>query len=200
MNELIINDKIFGYKTLEDLQAISQLVKSLGEYSKIVELGASLGNVTWNISKNVPYGSIIYAIDVWDDFSLEPVNPQWCKNYFEGVSCSLDDFLNNIKDCDNVVPIKTNSPPEKWEHGMVDMVIIDIDYNPEFYVSVKENIDFWMKYLKPNGIMCGYNWAPASKNNADNLKLHYRIPVREAAIKYNKEIYNDGKTWWWIYK
>lgn len=199
--EILINDTIYGFKSTNDLIGISELVSTLNENATIVDLGSSLGNVTWHLAKNAPSGSVVYALDVWDDTSLEPRVKEWCRNYFKGARCSIDKFLEYTKDCNNIIPIKTYTPPEKWDYGMVDMVVIDIDHNPNYpYISVKENIDFWMQYLKPNGIMCGYNWAPNYIENAEELKPHYRIPVKEGARKYNKQIHNIENTWWWVYK
>lgn len=201
MKKLNINYKIPGWKSYEALAEMAKIVQMLPDNSKIVEVGAGLGQMTWILAKNSPPGSTIYAIDKWPGTQFNKKNNPYCINCTPDMFNTEKLFKYNTNDCDNIISIKSLSPLSNWSE-MVDMVIIDVDHDE---IMQQQNIEYWYQFINPNGIMCGDDYCPPSgacpnvENDHEERFPEIRRAVERMAIKYNKKIINPGNSWLWFY-
>lgn len=139
----------------------AQVVKSLPENSKIVEIGAWRGKSTCCLAtliKESGKSISLYVVDTWEG-SDEPEH----KKIISDLSVNLyDDFLSNMTMCeisDILTPIKKSSveASKLFLDKSLDFVMIDGDHS---YQAVKADILSWLPKLKPGGLLAGddYEW------------------------------------------
>lgn len=192
--DLIINEQIPGWKSTLALTEMAKIVQQLPLNSKIVEIGSGLGRLTWVLSKNAPEGSVVYAIDHWDHDRLDKNNSDYCVNSDENTIITKEGFLEQIFDCDNIIPIHKTFP-FIWIGDKVDMIFIDAD---EDYENQMSYLNQAFEMIKENGIICGDDYCDPKYNNTSQFSGLKRA-VDEIAKKHNKQIFNPKNTWLWVY-
>lgn len=190
---LNLNLTIPGWKDPEGLIEIAKIVATLPDTAKIVEVGSGQGRLTYVFSQNCK--GTVYAIDRWDGKSLNPNNSEWCYYCGPALKNTLPNFMKQMGQYENIIPIKASSPELEWNE-LVDMVFIDID---DQYELVKQNIEFWMQWLKPNGIIGGDDYAPITSENYLESHKETRKAVEDMAEKFNKRILTPGESNMWFY-
>lgn len=194
-----INEKIPGWKDITTLIEVAKIVEQLLPNSRIVEIGSGLGRLTWTLSKNAPNGSIIYAIDCWNNNKLDVTNSRHCINCNENTLITEEEFLRQTRDCDNIIPIHKKFP-FNWEYDKVDMIFIDADEDYEAQMSYLKQA---FEMIKPNGVICGEDYS-----DKEWIKYHNNIPkfpglvqaIHEMAKIHNKQVqFPHINTWLWRY-
>lgn len=186
-----IENPVTGYATPDQLALIEQWAKEVPENGIVVEIGSFAGRSAWHWAKACHPSVTVYAIDSWNEDLYSKHKPLSIRKRLLGdridpmtVSCTIEDFMFNTKDCPNIVPIQARSPniPEIFLEKLeqVDAVYIDDSHvNPEF----KNNVEFWYKRLKPKGIFCG-----------DDL-FAVGGTVCQWAIRNKKQLYARSNFW-----
>ena len=80
---------------------------------------------------------------------------------------------------------------------------LDLDLNPdtdpEIVDIIELNFVYWSQRLTERGTLGGYNYAPPSKSDYENQKLHHRRPIKKHAQRLGRRIFNPEDTWLWFY-
>lgn len=136
------------------IEYLGEMAKTVPENGVIVEIGPLFGSSTWVLAKNAHPSVQIYSIDTWEpDKWIERIN----KTFKNSVPFSKEAFLHYTRDCPNVTAIQGWSPEvvKDWDKP-IDLYFDDATHgNPGF----RENMDFFMPFIKPNGIVCGDDYA-----------------------------------------
>ena len=124
-----------------------------------IEIGSFLGRSAYEISNCIP-NATLYCIDGWTEWQTgQPSKYAVPDNLpVPGTTCSLDIFLQNTKDCKNIITIKGSSPEcvRDWTQ-MVDFVFLDaLHTNP----SDRNSIDFWLPKINRGGMFAGHDYTP----------------------------------------
>lgn len=186
-----IENNVIGYATRDQLALIEHWAKEVPENGIIVEIGSFVGRSAWHWAKSAHPSVTVYAIDTWDSdlfVKYKSRRHTWSGNSMprEEVECCIEHFIENTKDCPNIIPVQARSPflpPEIDEKlKQVDLVYIDDShFNPEF----QNNLSFWSKRIKPKGVFCGDDFiAP------DVLRS-----VANYARKNRKQLYARSNFW-----
>lgn len=144
-----------GQMTEGELRCLEQLAQSVSKNGIVVETGSLYGLSSFTWATSVPPEATVYCIDPW-------VREQWIIDLVETKqpNCpefSFEQFQRYTKDCKNLVPIKAYSPQDvkAWDKP-VDIFFDDsLHHNPYFRI----NLRFWLRHMKPNGIMCGHDYC-----------------------------------------
>ncbi|MEA5448384.1 glycosyltransferase [Leptolyngbya sp. CCNP1308] len=136
------------HMTQAELLLLSDLAKSLGPKSNIVEIGSYLGASTCALSEGIKDGKV-YAIDTWTNLTMS-----------EGERDTYSQFLDNTNPYKDIV-----NPLRGLSHGVVkdfsfpvDLLFVDGDHSYEgAYTDLKD----WLPKVKDFGIVVchDYTWA-----------------------------------------
>jgi predicted O-methyltransferase YrrM len=180
-----------GWASSDQLALIEEWAKEVPKNGIVVEVGAFVGRSAWHWAKSVDPSVTVYAIDSWDPTLYSKYRER--RHLLEGtrldpktVECTFDDFSKNTYDCPNLIGVKARSPNipsvilDKLHN--VDLIYLDDSHvNPEF----KNNVEFWIKRLKPKGIFCG----------DDFLAGHVPTTVSHFAFLNKKQLYARSNFW-----
>jgi hypothetical protein len=152
-----INLEIPRTMTVLGLQYLERLACAVSADGLIVEVGALYGSSTWTLAKSCLPSVRVFSIDPWE-------STEWISNRFPAdqfPSFSIESFQEYLKDCKNVTPIPGYSPEivsQTWKEE-IDLYFDDgVHENPSFI----NNLNFWRKFVKPGGILCGDDYASGS--------------------------------------
>jgi predicted O-methyltransferase YrrM len=143
---------------------------STHNYKTFVELGVWLGHSVSFLAKHLEYGSVIYAIDLFDDSYAH-------KNYDHLNGLRYELFKKNTAEYKHIIkPIHSCSwvAADMFENQSVDFVFIDADHS---YESVCKDIDGWLSKIKKGGILAGHDYF-----NADGVKLAVDTKLNDVKI------------------
>lgn len=156
-------------RELWTIEALAQLVPPGGV---VVEVGSSLGLSSYTWAKSVDPSVTIYCIDVWEN---NPEDAQKLREKYQ-TDYSLENFRSFTKKCPNIVTLQGFSPQDftEWDQS-IDVYCQNIDCQNRI---IEEDINFWSKFLKPGGIICGFGYSeefPDVKNKVNNLSQFYQV-------------------------
>ena len=176
-----IENNVVGYAAPSQLSLIEQWAKEVPENGIVVEIGSFAGRSAWHWAKSCHPSVTVYAVDSWSELLYSKHKPVEIRKKLRGnsidpmkVSCTLEDFLFNVRDCPNIIPVQARSPniPTEILDKLVNIDAVYIDdshVNPEF----KINFEFWHKRLKPKGIFCGDDfYAPDVHRTVCQWAMH----------------------------
>lgn len=179
----------------KDRTVLSSLIQKLPSNSILVEIGSKLGGSAKLIHDYMSQDSTLYCVDVdWsypdqlidlDDISIKHFNAVYDLNCFQ---TTFDFAKNYLKNCPNIRLMPADSPSElSWWKWPVDFVFEDSSHhNPQLH----KNLNFWVKKLKPNGIIAGHDYTAEFPDViSEAVKL---------AKTLNTELHVDGTIWWMI--
>lgn len=159
-NTKLFSNDIPGYLGKLDPIVLNAILEPFAHLNTVgVEIGSLHGKSSYTIAKSINPGKL-YCIDPWDNFeSYDPAYEnilQFTKFPKPGTFNSIDFFKKNVKDCDNIIPIQGYSPKCVSDWGLeIDFIFIDgLHQNP----SDKENIDFWLPFIKKGGLLIGHDY------------------------------------------
>lgn len=177
-------EDIPGYMTRTDFKAVEALAACIPPKGILVEIGSYYGKSSWAWAHSVHPTVKVFCIDPWEGSVSNKAQPPL------GRSASIEEFLDNVKDCPNIVPIKGFSPTMQWDSALrPDLVFVDGNHKAP---HVNNDLAFWSSQLHPFGILCGHDFNP------------WAFPdVCEAAIQCSKSLNKplrifDGSTIWYI--
>lgn len=152
-----LNLEIPRTMTVLGLQYLERLASAVSADGIIVEVGALYGSSTWTLAKSCLPSVRVFSIDPWE-------SAQWISHRFPAdrfPPFSIESFQAYIQDCYNVTPIQGYSPEivsPTWKEE-IDLYFDDgVHENPGFI----NNLNFWKKFVKPGGILCGDDYASGS--------------------------------------
>ena len=88
-------------------------------------------------------------------------------------------FLENTKDCTNIITIKGKAPNIDYPGTLIDILYIDASHtNP----SDLEIMLFFKKFLKPNALICGHDYHDDWPIVVQNVKILERIYNTKAKL------------------
>lgn len=164
-----------GWMTVPDFKAIESLAATVPENGVVVEIGSAWGRSSWAWAKSVKPTVTVYCIDPWTKNDI--------------YSATIDEFLESVKDCPNIIPIQGLSPDMKWDKKIKpDLVFIDGNHASPY---VDNDISFWSKQLKPTGILSGHDFE------LEWFKDVCRATINQAMImKKNLRIFEGSRIWY----
>lgn len=129
---------IEGFMQEQELVQIEQWATEVPENGTIVEFGSYKGRSSYAWAKSCHPSVKVYCIDFYAGW--------------------YNEFLENTKDCPNIIPIKGKFPRGVTYHGpKVDVFFIDSHHsNPDDI----DAINLMLIYMKPNSIICGHDYYP----------------------------------------
>jgi|SRR4051812_13197423 predicted O-methyltransferase YrrM len=153
---------VHGWTDWGQLSFLRNAVFDLGPGSKVVEVGVWAGRSAIAMALAGRARKVtVYAIDPWQDYEQEHVEPS---TELKGAGVSsfqelYELYLSNVKrlNADNIVTLRDSGveAARKWQFGPVDVVFIDGNHD---YEPVREDIQAWLKHLKPGGLLSGDDW------------------------------------------
>jgi hypothetical protein len=187
-----LENNILGFAAPSQLALIEHWAKEIPKNGTVVEIGSFLGRSGWHWAKSVDPSVTVYCIDSWDTALYHRYNIDEVRSKLRGnntntsINFSIETFLENVKDCPNIIPIKARSPyiPKDILEKLTNLDCVYIDdshVNPEF----KINFDFWRDRVRPGGIFCGDDF------HAGDVCL----TVGRYSAKNRKQLYARGNFW-----
>lgn len=168
------NLNIPGKMTELELRYLARLAATVPAGGVIVEVGPLFGRSTYAIANAAPHAAV-YSIDTWE-------TAPWIEKYRgktgNVLPFGVDAFRTYTRDCANITPIKGFSPDvvADWDKP-IDLYFEDaIHGNP----GLKDNLDFWLRHLKPGGVICGHDYTlrfPDVKREADRIARDWATKI-----------------------
>ena len=167
---------IYGWFSKKDQIEISNLLSKYNHSDCVgVEIGSLHGKSSYAISTSIDKGKL-YCIDMWN--GSETYNPDYTNERLEklkfpgpGMKNTLELFLENTKDRNNIITIQGSSPAivKDWDTP-IDFIFLDAQHeNP----SDRENIDFWLPKIKSGGMFIGHDLYETFAFPDVNLNVEY---------------------------
>lgn len=177
------HEEIAGYMTRADFKALEALAACIPKNGTMVEIGSYYGRSSWAWAQSVHPSVKVFCIDPWEgkrDPDIPPLNR----------SASLEEFLENVKDCPNIIPIQGYSPTMPWDPSLKpDLVFVDGNHKAPY---VNQDLAFWSKQLHPHGILCGHDFNPWKFPDVCEAAI-----LCAASLKKTLRIF-DGSTIWYL--
>ena len=167
---------IEGFMSEGELKIIEEWAKLVPDNGVVVEVGSHLGRSSYCWAKSIPESVTLYCIDHWGDILNDSVR----------ISNRYTTFLENVKDCKNIIPIKGKAPNINYPGNSIDIFYIDASHtNPE---DLKIIMHF-IKFLKPNAKICGHDYSDLFPDVKTNVK------ILEHMYKTKAKRYKDSSQW-----
>lgn len=173
-------------KILHDLAVLKNKKDSV-----IVELGSLHGKSSSIISKAAPLAKL-FCIDPWwgHDSSVKDITEEVARSRgwpVPGTRNTVSFFLENVKDCTNITPVKANSPTGIEDLQLdVDLVFLDAAHtNP----SDRTNIDFWLPKVKKGGIFAGHDYSDSWPDVKANVAYLENLLNKKVVTHPNSSIW-----------
>jgi len=150
-----------------------------------VEIGCWKGHSISYLSSKASKNSILYAIDLWSlDLAIKTIGKleyEKIKDFygdFFNEDLFFDIFLENIKNINNIKPIRKSSidAASFFDYLKVDFVFIDADHS---YSSVTNDLLCWMKVIKKSkfAIIAGHDYKINSVRSAVQKVIRSNLKV-----------------------
>lgn len=171
-DQLITETDIPGWSSGNELGLLASLAARVAPGGAIVELGSFAGRTAYIMAKNAPEVTV-HCIDPWGHFDISTVPDQSSvflsgniRNFRPGEL--YDYFLENVRDCPNINPIRGLSTEVSWEgQPEIDLMFIDADHDTS---PLLEDLRTWWPRLKRRGLVVGHDWQMRSVKDA---VIHY---------------------------
>lgn len=160
-----------GFMNERDLMLISEFSSEVPEHGVIVEVGSFKGRsaVAWAASCHPSV--TVYCVDPF-------------KNIVEDF---YEEFKRNTEKYTNIVPIIGYSPELIHYPGdLIDVFFLDAAHiNP----NDKNNIEYFKRFMKPNGLICGHDYGDEWKDVIRNVRW------LEQELNQPVTLYPDSTIW-----
>jgi len=154
INQMRINTRIPGQMTEEELASLARLAATVPTGGRILELGSLFGLSSWTWAQNASTSVTVYCVDPWQRAPwIEALERKF------NVTFGLETFQRHTADCPNIVALPGYSPMDLGDWNLpLDIYFDDsVHTNPIF----RQNLRFWLRHVKPGGILCGHDYGPA---------------------------------------
>ena len=181
-NEIINNLYIPGYMNRVELAHLDNMISELTPGSIAVEVGSMHGRSAYCLAKSNP-DVVLFCIDHWlgEDIASFKITG--------GVTCvnSLEVFLENTRDCPNIIHKQITQTNIEWNDELVDMVFIDAGShsNPIEW----EIVQYWLPKIKPGGILAGHDHHPNFPDVIQNTTILEKLGLNRLRML------SDSKIW-----
>jgi len=175
------NNNILGHMSESELTVIESWAYSVPEHGVIVEIGTFFGRsaVCWAMTADKSVK--IYCGDIWpDSFTYNESHvtestPKKNHNYN-----LWQDFKNNIKEFSNIIPMRGLCPQEiSYPGDPIDIFFLDAAHtNPSDW----ENLEYFMQFMKPTGMICGHDYNTDWPDVVENVHRLENMLNRKAKI------------------
>lgn len=169
-----------GYMQPEEIDYLKELVRSLPDNPRVVNIGAGRGSSGMAMAESRPDVHIT-TIDICQSGPIGSLDSE--KNAFSATSYKVpDEILGDSKDVG-----------KKWDRGMLDLIFVDGDHSRN---GVRGDIEAWMGFVKPSGIIvfhdCDDPGFPEVRKAVDELiapfhkligQTHYTVAFRISPAK-----------------
>ncbi len=133
-------------------KAIELVAASVPANGIVVEIGSLFGRTSWTWSQSIDPSATIYCIDPWQgNKGVRPIEERY------GIKYGIEQFKIYTSDCRNLVAIQGFSPNDVRDWNKQ----IDIYYEDSVHTNpvLKSNLEFWSRWVKPEGIICGDDYC-----------------------------------------
>lgn len=169
---------IEGFMSEGELKIIEEWSKLVPDNGVVVEVGSHLGRSSYCWAKSIPESATLYCIDHWGDILNDSVL----------ISNRYTTFLENVKDCKNIIPIIGKAPRINYPRKLIDILYVDASHtNP----NDLEIILFFKKFLKPGALICGHDYHeewPVVVQNVKTLEKIYQAKAKLFSLSTQWEI------------
>ena len=181
---------------------LAKLFAELG-FKKGVEIGVDRGEYSEILLKNNP-DLHLYSVDPWSAGEYEPglsgVNEQ--QAYFDGCYEETVKRLAPYKNCAIVRKTSMDALAD-FEDNSLDFVYIDANHD---FLNFTMDLHYWMKKVKPGGIISGHDYAYYSYRKFNHVKRAliayarcYRMIPVFAAMYDGKGLKRDRyRSWFYV--
>jgi len=171
---MLHNLNIPGYKSEQELDAYQFIVETLRP-STIIEVGSSLGRLTYTLANTVKeWDGIVIAVDLWHLESL--TGNGYSLELAENGKQTREQFDMFMKDFDNIITIQGDANlMETFDNHTADLVIQDIDNGFEKTTIDNILINLW-NVTNVDGCLIGSHYWP------------HRTDMREQILKFSNSI------------
>lgn len=181
---------------LDDQLVLARLARLIPNGGVAVEIGSRLGGSAKLILENAPADCHLTCFDLeWterdvpgaycsmrEDEAMFPLAERWRFDEYD----TTWQFANRyLSDHPNVTLVPANAPYDivGWDRE-VDWVLEDSShYNPQ----LRDNIEFWWRWLKPGGIMLGHDFG---------VQPQVDVEARSLADSCGSDLSVEGTIWW----
>jgi predicted O-methyltransferase YrrM len=166
-----------------DLIALYLLASGLPKNSIIVEVGSLFGKSAVQLARSAPSSSI-YCFDLWNSYYTSGSDDINRYN-------NLETFHSFTKDYPSIKPTKIEISPDsaEWGDDNIDMVFLDTSHhNPSDW----EIIEYWIKKLDHNGILCGHDYRDINPPWPD---VYENVKKLEKMLGKPVTTYNKSTVW-----
>ena len=131
----MIDTNIEGWMNKTELDQLSLWAKEVAPNGVIVEVGSFKG----------------LSASAWA--TADPTVKIYCIDHFQ----YMDEFINNTREFVNIIPLKGDSPNGiEYPGDPIDIFFLDAAHsNPSDLL----NIDYFLPFIKPGGLLCGHDYA-----------------------------------------
>jgi len=152
---------------VENMHGSADLSKLFAElnFNRGVEVGTDQGLYAEVLLKDNP-NLKLYCVDPWRASVYEDGNPyKEVKKYFED---RYQETVDRLKPYNHVILRKTSMEAlEDFEDNSLDFVYIDANHD---FVNFTNDLHFWMKKVRPGGIISGHDYAYFSYKKFNHVK------------------------------
>lgn len=155
---------IYGWFDYQDLY--SNVIKSLPDNSKIVEIGAYKGCSTSFLAVEIINSGKNIKLDVIDSWNGENETEAPWQSYVGAIDKPtgdiFEDFKKNLAPVFHIInPVQSLSTPAAalYEDKSLDFIFIDGDHN---YEGINKDLHAWRPKMKDGAIMAGHDYNPHS--------------------------------------
>lgn len=175
------NKNILGHMSESELNVIERWAYTVPEDGVIVEIGTFFGRSAVCWAMTVPNSVKIYCGDVWPEtFTYKSLyvtdsTPKTNNSYN-----LWQDFKDNTKDFSNIIPMRGLCPQGITYPGdPIDIFFLDAAHtNPSDW----ENIEYFLQFIKPTGMICGHDYASVWPDVVENVHRLEKLLNRKAII------------------
>jgi hypothetical protein len=152
--------------TRPELQVITQVAAEVPKDGVIVEIGSFAGRSSVHWAANSDPSVKIFCVDpfdaIVDQYSLEHI--QGSAGDVAGRPSGELFLQHTAAWVERLIPIAVASPPPTWDRP-ADVVFVDGDHSAG---GVTRDLEFWIDWLTPNGVLLGHDWDDLRVREAVN--------------------------------
>jgi hypothetical protein len=179
-----------GWMSENELKVIEKWAQLVPENGIIVEIGAMMGRTACAWAMSAHPSVKVYCLDMWSGWTIQ-IDPnipeEECLLHgfpFNGDINSIDTFIENTKEFENIIPIKVDDPyvvPALAENLKPNLVFLDAGHeNPADWFLIEK----WLPKVVPGGLFCGHDLSPQFSDVIENIDSLEKMMMKKVT-KYD---------------